>query len=161
MASLIWWTWVWVNFGSWWWTGRPGVLWFMGSQRVGHDWETELNWTEYTNDCRSSVTSVSLTFNSSQFSWPADSDSLRTCGLQHTWLPCPSPTPRACSNSCPWVSDAIQPTHPLSSPFPPAFSLSQYQGLFQWVSSLHQVAKVLEFQLQHQFFQWIPSTDLL
>ena len=44
MASLTWWTWVWVNSGSWWWTGRPGVLWFMGSQRFGHDWETELNW---------------------------------------------------------------------------------------------------------------------
>ena len=46
MASPTWWTWVWVDFGSWWWTGRPGVLWFMGSQRVGHDWATELNWTE-------------------------------------------------------------------------------------------------------------------
>ena len=44
MASLTLWTWVWVNSGSWWWTGRPGVLWFMGSQRVGHDWVTELNW---------------------------------------------------------------------------------------------------------------------
>jgi len=44
MASLTWWTWVWVNSRSWWWTGRPGVLWFMGSQRVGHDWTTELNW---------------------------------------------------------------------------------------------------------------------
>ena len=46
MASLTWWTWVWVNSRSWWWTGRPGVLQFMGSQRVGHDWATELNWTE-------------------------------------------------------------------------------------------------------------------
>ena len=45
MASLTRWTWVWVDSGSWWWTGRPGVLWFMGSQRVGHDWATELNWT--------------------------------------------------------------------------------------------------------------------
>ena len=44
MASLTGWTWVWVNPGSWWWTGRPGVLRFMGSQRVGHDWATELNW---------------------------------------------------------------------------------------------------------------------
>ena len=44
MASPTRWTWVWVNSGSWWWTGRPGVLWFMGSQRVGHDWATELNW---------------------------------------------------------------------------------------------------------------------
>ena len=45
MASLTRWTWVWVNSGSWWWTGRPGVLRFMGSQRVRHDWATELNWT--------------------------------------------------------------------------------------------------------------------
>ena len=45
MASLTRWTWVWVNSGSWWWTGRPGMLWFMGSQRVRHDWVTELNWT--------------------------------------------------------------------------------------------------------------------
>ena len=54
------------------------------------------------------------------------------------------------------VSDAIQPSHSLSSPSPPAFNLFQYQGLFQWVSS-HQVAKVLEFQLQHQSFQWISG----
>ena len=46
MASLTWCMWVWVNSGSWWWTGRPGMLWFMGSQRVRHDWATELNWTE-------------------------------------------------------------------------------------------------------------------
>jgi len=46
MASPTRWTWVWVNSGSWWWTGRPGLPWFMGSQRVGHDWATELNWTE-------------------------------------------------------------------------------------------------------------------
>ena len=59
------------------------------------------------------------------------------------------------------VSDAIQPSHPLLSPSPPALNLSQHQDLFQWVSSLHQVAKVLEFQLQHQSFQWTPRTDLL
>ena len=46
MASPTRWKWVWVDSGSWWWTGRPGILWFMGSRRVGHDWETELNWTE-------------------------------------------------------------------------------------------------------------------
>ena len=57
------------------------------------------------------------------------------------------------------VGDAIQTPQPLSSPFPPAFNFSQHQGLFQWVSSLHQVAKVLEFQLQHQSFQWIFRTD--
>ena len=59
------------------------------------------------------------------------------------------------------VGDAIQPSHPLSSPFPLAFNLSQHQGLFQWVSSLHQVAKVLEFRLQYQSFQWIFRTDFL
>ena len=57
-----------------------------------------------------------------------------------------------------WVSDAIQLSHPLSSPSP-AFNLSQHQGLFKWVSSSHQVDKVLEFQLQHQSFQWIFRTD--
>ena len=46
MASLTRWTWVWVNSARWWWTGRPGILWFMGLQRVRHDWATELNWTE-------------------------------------------------------------------------------------------------------------------
>ena len=53
-----------------------------------------------------------------------------------------------------WVSDAIQPSHPLLSPSPPAFNLSQHQGLFQWVNTSHEVAKVLEFQPQHQSFQW-------
>ena len=60
-----------------------------------------------------------------------------------------------------WVGDAIQPSHPLSSPSPLAFSLSQDQGLFQWVNSLHQIAKVLEFQLQYQSFQWIFRVDFL
>ena len=59
------------------------------------------------------------------------------------------------------VGDAIQPSHPLLSPSPPALNLSHHQGLFQWVSSSHQVAKVLEFQLQHQSFQWIFRTDFL
>ena len=59
------------------------------------------------------------------------------------------------------VGDTIQPSHPLSSPSPPAFNLSQHQGLFQWVSSSHQVTKVLELQLQHQFVQWIFRTGFL
>ena len=59
------------------------------------------------------------------------------------------------------LGDAIQPSHPLSSPSRSAFNLSQHQGLFQWVSSLHQVAKVLEFQLQPHSFQWIFRTYFL
>ena len=78
---------------------------------------------------------------------------------QYTGSPCPSPTPGA--YPCRWVSDAIQPSHPLSSPSPPAPNPSQHQGLFQWVNSSYEVAKVLEFQLQHQSFQWTPRTDLL
>ena len=59
------------------------------------------------------------------------------------------------------VGDAIQPYHPLSSPSPAVFNLPQHQGLFKWVSSLHEVAKVLEFQLQYKSFQWIFSTVFL
>jgi len=60
-----------------------------------------------------------------------------------------------------WVIDAVQPSQPLSAPSPPAFNLSQHQGLFKCVSSSHQVDKVLKFQLQHQSFQWIFRTDFL
>ena len=60
-----------------------------------------------------------------------------------------------------WVSDAIQLSHPLPCPSSPDLNLSQHQGLFQWVSSLHQVARGLEFGLQHQSFQWIFRTDFL
>ena len=67
------------------------------------------------------------------------SNSLQPHELQDTRPPCPSPTHGVYSNSCHWVSDAIQPSHPLSSPSPPAFSLSQHQGLFKWVSSSHHV----------------------
>ena len=96
----------------------------------------------------------------SQFSHSVMSNSLRPHEPQHARPPSPSPTPRVYPN--PWLDgDAIQPSHPLLSPSPPALNLSQHQGLFKWVSSLHQVAKVLEFQLQHQSFQWTPRTDLL
>ena len=60
-----------------------------------------------------------------------------------------------------WVSDTIQPPHPLSSPSPPTFKLSQDHGLFKWVSSSHQMAEVLQFQLKHRSFQWIFRTDFL
>ena len=69
--------------------------------------------------------------------------------------------PRACSNSYPssqWCHPTIS---PLSTPSPPDFNLSKHQGLFEQVSSSHQVAKILEFQLQRQSFQWTPRTDLL
>ena len=69
--------------------------------------------------------------------------------------------PESTQTHVPWVSDAIQPSHPLSSPSPPVPNPSQHQGLFQWVNSSHEVAKVLEFQLWHHSFQWTPRTDFL
>ena len=76
-------------------------------------------------------------------------------------LPVHHQLPESTQTRAHWISDAIQPSHPLSSPSPPALNLSQNQGLFQWVSSSHQVAKVLESQLQHQSFQRIFRTDFL
>ena len=94
-----------------------------------------------------------------QFSHSVMSDSLRPHGL-HTRLPCPSPTPGAWSDSCPltqWCHPTISSSViPLSS----HLHLSHHQGLFQSVSSSHEVAKVLEFQLQHQSLQWTRRTDL-
>ena len=129
MASLTQWTWV--NSGSWWWTGRTGVLRFMGSQRVRHDWVTELNWIEL---------------------WPL--------GLQHARLPCPLPTPGACPNSCPssrWyhptISSSVVSFSSLQSfPASGSFPMSQFFALG---------GQVLQFQLQHQSFQWIFRTDFL
>ena len=90
------------------------------------------------------------------------SDSLRPLGLRGMpGLPVHHQLPELTQTHDLWVGDAIQPSHPLSSPSPPTFNLSQHQGLFKWVSSSHQVAKVLEFQLQHQSFQWIFRTDFL
>ena len=93
-----------------------------------------------------------------QFSRSVVSNTLRPHGLQHARPPYLSPTPGVYPN---WVGDAIQPFHPLSSASPPSFSLCQHQGLFQWLSSSHQVAEVLELQLQHHSFQWIFKTDFL
>ena len=76
-------------------------------------------------------------------------------------LPVHHQVPESTQTHVHWVGDAIQPSHPLLSPSPPAPNPSQHQGLFQWVNSSPEVAKVLEFQLQHQSFQWTPRTDLL
>ena len=102
-----------------------------------------------------------IQFSSVQFSRSVVSDSLRPRELQHARPPCPSPTPRIYSNSCPssrWCHPAISSS---VIPSPPASNPSQHQSLFQWVNSSHEVAKVLESQLQHQSCQWTPRTDLL
>ena len=87
------------------------------------------------------------------FSCSVMSNSLWPHCLQHTRFPCPSPSPGACSNSCPLVGDAIQPSQPLSSS-PPALNLSQHHGLFQCVCSSHQVAKYWSFS-----FSISPSNE--
>ena len=96
-----------------------------------------------------------------QFSHSVVSDSLQPYGLQHARLPCLSPSSGVYPNSCP-LSQWCHPTISSSAiPFSSHLHLSQHQGLFKWVNSSHRVAKVLEFQLQHQSFQWIFRRDLL
>ena len=96
-----------------------------------------------------------------QFSRSVMSDSLWPHGLQNARPPCPSPTPGHAQTHVHRVGDAIQPSHPLSSPSSPAFNLSQHQGLFQWVSSSHQVATVLEFQLYSPWYIVITQKTLV
>ena len=116
----------------------------------------------FTNFSVNLSASVHITHSCSvQFSRSVASDSLRPQKSQHARPPCPAPTPGVHSTHVHRVSDAIQPSHPLSSPSPPAPNPSQHQSLFQRVNSSHEVAKVLEFQLQLHSFQRNPRADLL
>jgi len=99
-------------------------------------------------------------FSSVQFSCSVMSDSLRSHDCSTPGFPVHHQLLEFTQTHVHRVGDAIQPSHPLSSPSPPALNLSQHQGLFQWVNSSHEVAKVLEFQLQHQSLQWTAITDL-
>ena len=94
------------------------------------------------------------------FSHSVMSDSLSSRGLQTPGFPVLHHLLELAQTQVHWICDAIQPFHLLSSPSPTVFNLSQHQGLFKWVSSSHQMAKVLEFQLQHQSFQRTPRADL-
>ena len=129
-----------------------------GSQRVGHDWATNIHTHTQVFQTWWKLIVLVFHFHSVCKSCPTLHNPMdhRTPGL-----PVHHQLPEFTQTHVHWVSDAIQPSHPLSSPSPPAFNLSQRQGLFKWVSSSHQVAKPLEFQLQHQSFQWTPRTNLL
>ena len=96
-----------------------------------------------------------------QFSHSVVFDSLWPMDCRTPCLPVYHQFPEFIRTHVHWVCDAIQTSHPLSSPCPPTFNLSQHQGLFKWVSSSHQVVKVLAFQLQHLSFQLIFRTDFL
>ena len=141
MVSLTQFTWVWVNSGCWWWTRKPGILQSMESQRIRYDWVTKLN-----------ALLVCVQFSSVTQSCPTlrahESDSMPGLLVHHQ-------LPEFTQTHIHQVGDAIQPSHPLSSHSPPIPNPSQHQGLFQWVNSSHEVAKVLEFQLQRQSFQWM------
>ena len=103
-----------------------------------------------------------LEYSSVQFSSVSQSCPTLCDPVNHSMpgLPVHHQLPESTQTHVHWVGDAIQSSHPLLSPSPPAFNLSQHQGLFQWVSSSHQGAKVLGFQLRHQSYQWTPRTDL-
>ena len=135
MANLSVYSFLWMNFHMFW---LNFSLWFQCSVP-----QVIVEWTFHS--------SVQLL---SQFPTLCDPMDYSTPGLpvHHQLL-------RFTQNHVHWVSDDIQPSHPLLAPSPPAFNLSQHQGLFQWVSSSHYVATVLEFQLQHQSFQWTFRTD--
>ena len=168
MASPTWWTWVWVNPGSWCWTGRPGELQSMGSWRVWYDWVTKLNWTELNSPIPihfSSLIPKMLMFTLAISSFSSVAQSCPTLchpmNRSTSGLPVYHQLLQFTQTHAHWVGDAIQPSHPLCPPSPPAPSPSQHQGLFQWVSSSHEMVKVLEFQLQHQSCQWTKSRTQL
>ena len=142
------------------WTEEPDGLWSTGLQRVRCHWTSEHTHRQCDRlSLHSQISSLNIIQFSSVTQLCMNLCDFMDCsppGLPvHNQLLEPTQTHVHC------VSDAFQPSHPLLSPSPPAFNLSQHQGLFQWVSFLYQVAKVLEFQLQHQFFQWILRTDFL
>ena len=143
------------------WIEGPGGLQSIGSQRVGHDWSDlafmhnlgpENKWVTI----RTGISKVQIRSVAQSCLTLCDPVNRSTPGLpvHHQLLEFTK------THAHP-VSDAIQPSHLLSSLSPPALNPCQHQGLFQWVNSSHEVAKVLEFQLEHQSFQWTPRTDLL
>ena len=168
----------------WWWSGKNSGVRTLRIKSCCHSWMTldELHnplkngsISSFTKRVTVTVTSP-LTYcannmqdlaykNCSSVQFSSVTQSCLTPWITACRPPCPSPTPRVHSDSIHHsvhrVSDAIQPSHPLSSPSPPAPNPSQHQSLFQWVNSLHEVAKVLEFQLQHHSLQRNPRADLL
>ena len=142
-----------------------GLEWVAISSSRGSFWPRDPTYVSY-NICTGQVDSLALSHLISPLSAQFSSvsvlfDSLWPRDCSTPGLPVHHQLPELTQTHVHGVDDAIQPPHPLSSPFPPAFNLSQHQGLFKWISSSHQVAKVLEFQLQHQSFQWLFKTDFL
>ena len=127
------------------WREEPGRLQSMGSQRVRYNWATSLHFQ----------------FSSVQFIPQLCPTLCNPMDYSTPGFPVHHQLPEIIQTQDHWVSDVIQPSHPLSSPFPSTFNLSQHWGLFKLISSMHQEAKVLEFQYQHESFQWVVRTDFL
>ena len=117
---------------------------------VGHDWSNLA--------CMHACMHFQATSTWHQFS---SLSSVTLCDPMIPGLPVQHQLPESTQTHVHWFGDAIQPAHPLLSPFPPTFNHFQHQGLFKWVSSSHQVTKVLKLLLQHQSFQWIFRVDFL
>ena len=145
------------------WTEEHGGLQSTGSQRVRHNWANDSPQAKAREPVFVQPLSWEwlLLIRFLLFSRSVVSNSLQPHGLQHVRPPCPSASPRAAQTHILWISDAIRLSRLLSSSTSLAFDLSQHQGLFQWVSSSHQVAKVLELQFQHQSFHWIFRINFL
>ena len=135
--------------------------WSINGRFLGNEKRDAVLWTGAHDRKKQMDLLFMLRFASVQFSRSVVSNPLGPHEPQHARPPCPSPTPRVYPNLCP-LSRWCHPTISSSVvPSPPALNLSQHQGLFKWIGSSHQVAKVLEFQLQYQSFQSTPRTDLL
>ena len=161
MASPSLWTWVWVSSGSWWWTGKSGMLQSMGLQS-----QTGLNnWTELIPNNSKDIFFLNahgkfsrIEYQSVQFSCSVVPGSLQPYGPQHTRLPCPSPTPRHCWNSCP-PSLWCHPTISSVILFSPCLQSFPASGSFPVSQIFVSGGKILKFQ--HHSFQWIFRTDFL
>ena len=166
MASLTRWTWVWASSGHWWWTGKPGAQQSIGLQRVRHNWVT----TE--------LTCQTVQCYSVQFSCSVMSDSFRPHGLQHIRLPCPSPTPGACSNSGPlswWchptVSTSVFPfssrlqSFPASGSFPKSQFLSirgsKYRSFSFSISPSNEYSGLISFRMDWLDLLAVQGTSLI
>ena len=143
----------------------PIVIW--SYPYLVHESHLELIWSSLlwtspkSSECFAQHRRPGEELSSVQYSRSVMSDSLRPMDCSMTDFHVHHQLPEFTQTHVHWVGNTIQLSHPLSSPSPPSSNHSQHQGLFQWVSSLHQMAKVLEFQLQHQSFQWIFRTDFL
>ena len=129
----------------------------MATQSSIRAWE--IPWTEESGGLQS-IELQRVRHSSVQFSHSVVPDYLWPTDCSTLGLPVRHQLPEPTETHIHQVGDTIRPSHPLLSPSPPTFNLAQHQGFFQWVNSLPQVAKLLEFPLQHQSFQWIFRTDL-